>query len=128
MHPSGSQLPALTAQRLICKGSLDLRYRFRAIGKVDLLGATIYGNLNCDCGRFLGKGVALNFDAITIVADVFLRDGFEAQGTINLIRAQIARNLELTGASLTKSFIAQGMRVGAWFYGSLQRQVGSGSI
>ena len=72
--------------------------------------------------------MALNFDAITIVADLFLRDGFEAQGKVDLIRAEIAGNLELTGANLTKSFIAQGMRVGAWFYGSLQRQVGSGSI
>jgi hypothetical protein len=76
----------------------------------------------------LGKGVALNCTAIKVGADMFLRDGFEAQGKVDLIRAEIAGNLELTGANLTKSFIAQGMRVGAWFYGSQQRQVGSGSI
>ena len=44
-----------------------------------------------------------------------LDSGFEAQGTINLIRADISGNLELRGASLTEGFITQGMRVGIWF-------------
>ena len=64
-------------------------------------GAKITGQLACDGGRFLAKDVALNCDAITVGADVFLRGGFEARGTINLNRAEIAGNLDLSGATLT---------------------------
>lgn len=83
--------------------------------KVDLAGAKITGQLDCSGGKFLGEGVALNCDAITVGADVFLGNSFEAQGTIDLTRADISGNLELWGATLRKDFIAQGMRVGIWF-------------
>ena len=49
---NGSQLPALTADRLICKGSLSLRHGFRATGKVGLAGAKITGQLVCAGGSF----------------------------------------------------------------------------
>ena len=115
LHLKGFQLPALNAQRLLCEGSLHLRDGFRAISKVDLLGAKITGQLSCQGGRFLAKDVALNCYAITVGADGFLRRVFEARGTINLIWAEIVGDLDLLDASMTKGFIAQGMRVGARF-------------
>jgi len=71
LHLKGSQMPALNDQRLLCEGSLHLRNGFRAIGKVDLLGAKITGQLSRQGGRFLAKNVALNCYAITVGADVF---------------------------------------------------------
>ena len=67
---NGSQLPTLTAQRLLCEGSLDLRDGFRAIGKVDLTGAKITGQPNCQGGKFSAEDVALNSGAIIVEADV----------------------------------------------------------
>ena len=115
LHLKGFQLPALNVQRLLCEGSLHLRDGFRAISKVDLLGAKITGQLSCQGGRFLAKDVVLNCYAITVGADVFLRRVFETRGTINLIWAEIVGDLDLLDASLTKGFIAQVMRVGARF-------------
>ena len=115
LYLSGSHLPALIAQHLICQGSRYLRHGFRAMGKVDLTGAKVTGQLDCSGGKFSAEDVALDSSAITVGADVFLDGGFEAQGTINLIRADISENLDLTGATLRKGFTAQGMRVGIWF-------------
>ncbi|MGB2441796.1 hypothetical protein [Planktomarina sp.] len=115
LYLTGSQLPALQAQRLLCRGELALRDGFCAMDKVDLGGAKITGRLDCFGGKFSGEDVALDCRAIRVGESVFLRDGYEAQGTINLIRADISGNLDLRGATLRKDFIAQGMRVGIWF-------------
>ena len=88
---------------------------FEALGAVNLRGAKIGGQFFCAGGKFLAERMALNCDAITVGADVFLRGEFEARGRINLIRAEINGNLELSGATLTKGLDAQGIRVRAQF-------------
>ena len=93
LYLNGSQLPALRAPRLLCQGSLFLRHGFCAMGKVDLAGAKITGQLDCSGGKFSGEDVALDCSTITVGADVFLSGGFEAQGKVDLTRARITGHL-----------------------------------
>lgn len=87
---SGSHMPGLDAQRLRIDRSLHLRNGFRATGPVNLVGATIGGQMACDGSHFENaKGDALNADAITIAADLFLRFRFSARGQVVLTNTQI---------------------------------------
>ena len=115
LYMPGTHLPKLDAQGLQCRGDLHLRGGFQAIGLVDLVGAKITGQLACDGGKFLAKGMALNCSAISVGVDVFLRTGFEARGWVDLKRAEIAGNLQMSGATLNTGLDAKGMRVRAGF-------------
>ncbi|MDB4019990.1 hypothetical protein N9491_05185 [Planktomarina temperata] len=97
LYLTGTHLPKLDAHRLHCNGPLYLRDRFQATGLVDLTGAEITGQLDCNDGKFLAKGMALNCNDISVGADVFLRTGFEAQGQVNLRGAKIAGQLACDG-------------------------------
>jgi hypothetical protein len=115
LYMPGTHLPKLDAQGLQCRGDLHLRGGFQAIGLVDLVGATITGQLACTGGKFLAKGMALNCSAISVGADVFLRTGFEARGWVDLKRAEIAGNLQMSAATLNTGLDAKGVRVRAGF-------------
>jgi len=115
LYMPGTHLPKLDAQGLQCRGDLHLRGGFQAIGLVDLVGATITGQLACTGGKFLAKGMALNCSAISVGVDVFLRTGFEARGWVDLKRAEIAGNLQMSAATLNTGLDAKGMRVRAGF-------------
>ena len=115
LYMPGTHLPKLDAHRLQCNGPLHLRDGFQATGPVDLVGATITGQLACDGGKFLAEGIALHCEAISVGADVFLRTGFEARGWIDLKRAEIAGNLQMSAATLNTGLDAKGMRVRAGF-------------
>ena len=93
LYLTGTRLPAMLAQRLRCSSSLHLRDGFEASGPVDLGGAKIAGDLDCNGGKFLAKDVALRFDTITVGANVCLSDGFAAQGEVNLAGAKIGGQL-----------------------------------
>jgi len=93
LYMPGTHLPKLSAQRLQCNGPLHLRAGFQATGLVDLTGATITGQLSCAGGKFLAKDMALNCNAITVGASVFLCEAFEAQGEVNLGGAKIGGQL-----------------------------------
>jgi len=45
-----------------------------------------------------------------------LSGGFEARGKVKLTRAEIAGNLDMSGAKLAKGLIASGMRVRDGFF------------
>jgi uncharacterized membrane protein len=88
--------------------SVFLRDGFTARGQVDLVGAAITGQLSCIRGQFDGVtrraadgaetvGSALNGNAMTVGADVFLSGGFTARGQVNLVRAAIAGQLACSG-------------------------------
>jgi len=115
LYMPGTHLPKLDAQGLQCRGDLHLRGGFQAIGLVDLVGAKITGQLACDGGKFLAKGMALNCSAISVGVDVFLRTGFEARGWVDLKRAETAGNLQMSAATLNTGLDAKGMRVRAGF-------------
>ena len=113
LYLNSYQLPELYSQSLSCEGVLYLRKELQATGKFDLLGVKIGGQLDCSQGRFFAGGVAVKCNVITVGADVFFGEDFKVGGAIDLIGAEISRNLDLSGATLTKDFIAQGMWVRA---------------
>jgi len=113
LYLNSCQLPELYSQSLSCEGVLYLRKELQATGKFDLLGVKIGGQLDCSQGRFFAGGVAVKCNVITVGADVFFGEDFKVRGAIDLIGAEISRNLDLSGATLTKDFIAQGMWVRA---------------
>ncbi len=115
LYMPGTHLPKLDAQRLQCRGDLHLSDGFQATGLVDLIGATITGQLACDGGKFLAEDQALDCNAVTVGADVFLSGEFEARGRMNLNGAEITGYLQISGATLTTGLNAQGMRVRAGF-------------
>jgi len=68
---------------------------FKAEGEVNLLGATIDGDLDCSGAEFLNaSGRALNVEASKIGRNALFRDGFQAQGQVNLLGATI-RGLQI---------------------------------
>ena len=93
----GTQVPALHAQGLRCRGNLQLTDEFEAKGLVDLTGAKIAGQLNCAGGKFLAKPVALTCNVLSTGSSVSLLLGFEAQGEVNLAGAKIGGQLACTG-------------------------------
>ncbi|MDG1240681.1 MAG: hypothetical protein P8Q19_00460 [Planktomarina sp.] len=113
LYLNSYQLPELYSQSLSCEGVLYLRKELQTTGKFDLLGVKIGGQLDCSQGRFFAGGVAVKCNVITVGADVFFGEDFKVRGAIDLIGAEISRNLDLSGATLTKDFIAQGMWVRA---------------
>ena len=116
LYLTGTHLPKMDAHRLQCNGPLHLRDGFQATGPVDLIGAKIDGQLSCNGGKFLAKGMALKCDAVTAGADVFLSDGFEAQGEVNLVSAKIDGQLDCTGGKFLAERMAlncNGISVGA---------------
>jgi hypothetical protein len=103
---------ALRANGLNIKGSVFLSEGSRVNGKVDLVGATIGGNLECNSGEFMNRGdVALDAERVKVGGDVLLCDGcwhrkkpisarrFKAMGKIKLIGATIGGTVKCKGAS-----------------------------
>ena len=99
---------ALKGNAMTVGASVFLRDGFTARGQVDLVGAAITGQLSCIRGQFDGVtrraadgaetvGSALNGNAMTVGADVFLSGGFTARGQVNLVRAAIAGQLACSG-------------------------------
>lgn len=109
----GCAVPGLDAHRLKVKRGLLLNKGFKASGAVDLSSVIIGGALECSGGRFDG---ALNCDAMTVGADVFLIDGFAARGLVNLRGAQISGNLQCSGAKFQGDLDYEGMTVGGGMF------------
>jgi hypothetical protein len=95
---SGSHLrQGLVADRLRCDGGIFLSDDFCSLGQIWLLGAQIYGDLNCSNGRLKHKaGVALCLDGVVIKGNAFLNGKFEATGEVRLVNADISGDLQFT--------------------------------
>jgi len=93
---------ALDADRIQVAGYVFLRNGFTAEGEVKLLNAEIGSNLECDNAKFKnppqdgvsGSGRALYADRVKVAGYVFLRNGFSAEGEVNLLNAQIGSDLD----------------------------------
>ncbi|NEN88231.1 MAG: hypothetical protein F6K48_04580 [Okeania sp. SIO3H1] len=96
-HFCNEKEDALSAENIEVKASVLLSYGFIAKGKVILSGATIGGQLYCSQGRFYNKEgaeeIALSADNIEVNADVFMRNGFRADGEVSLSGATIGGQL-----------------------------------
>ncbi len=99
---------ALFADRINVTGGIYLRNGFSAEGTVRLLGATIAGNLDATGGTFQNlksdknpnsTGDALSADGIKVTGDLFLRNGFSAEGAVRLLNATIGGVLDPGGGT-----------------------------
>jgi hypothetical protein len=88
--------------------------RFHAEGEVNLYGAQIGANLECDRASFKNKkGFALTMEGAKIAGDVLLRDTFNAEGEVRLYAAEIGGNLDCNGSILKNGKLAALNAVGA---------------
>jgi len=93
---------ALSADGIKVKRGVFLVDGFRAEGLVRFLGAQIGGGLSCVRGTIhnpsqedvLGSGKALGADGINVTGNVLLRDGFQAEGEVRLLSAEIGGDLD----------------------------------
>jgi len=103
---------ALKANGLNINGSIFLSEGFRAYGKVNLIDATIGGNLECNSGEFVNRAdVALDAERLKVNGDIFLCEGcwqrknpilggrFKALGEVKLIGAAVGGTVKCEGAS-----------------------------
>jgi hypothetical protein len=87
---------AFICDRIQVGGSVFLRSGFAAQGVVRLLGADIKRNLDCINGRFEGcdqNGIALNCERVRVGGHVFLRNGFATLGAVQLLGAEVDRDV-----------------------------------
>jgi sRNA-binding regulator protein Hfq len=98
---------ALNADRVKVAGYVFLRKGVRAKGEVNLLHAEIGSSLECDnstfenpwCEGLAGSGTALNAEHLKVSGYVFLRNGFRADGTVNLSNSQIGIDLNCSAGT-----------------------------
>jgi len=107
LYLDGSRTGPILADGLSVKGDLFLREGFTAEGEVRLLGAQLSGNLDCSSGTFKNppqeglpeSGKALIADSVNVKGNVFLREGFTAEGEVRLPNAQIGGVLDCSGGT-----------------------------
>lgn len=89
----------LVAKRLRCSASLYLDRGFKAAGTVNLIGAQIDGDLDCDDGMFEAeKSFSLSIVDAVIKGNLNLAGAFIATREVSLIGAQINGDLNCHGA------------------------------
>lgn len=98
---SGSRVPGIEGDGLICDARLFLKNKFVATGEVRLLVAKIGDDLECSDGTFKNEdGYALYADAVNVGGSVLLGNEFAATGTVRLLGAKIGGDLVLRGGLL----------------------------
>jgi hypothetical protein len=112
---------ALVADGLKVGENAVLRDGFEAVGAVRLTGADITGSLDMVGAKLSGKdkyGSALFADRLKVGGGVYLRDDFEAAGSVRLPGADITGNMDMDGAKLSGkdndgyALFADGLKVG----------------
>jgi hypothetical protein len=80
-----------------------LRQGFRSDGNVNLMGATIGGDLDCTGGTFNNpKDYALSLQRIDVKGEIFLSHGFISNGEVGLAGAKIGGDLNCIEGTFTK--------------------------
>jgi hypothetical protein len=93
---------------------------FLAKGSVNTYAAQIEGNLTCSGGQFQnpavlgndGTGDALQASSIRVGGQVFLNNGFAAEGSVNLSGARIGLDLNCIGADISSPVVVGDDRTG----------------
>lgn len=112
IYLQGTHLDFLEGQRLTCSDDLHLTEDFCSRGAVNLKGAEIRGDLNCNGGTFLGgNGTALDLDGINVQGGVSLglshpddphkRRAFLAKGRVSLANSTIRHDLNCQGGRIS---------------------------
>ena len=112
---------ALVADNLKVGRNVLFRNGFTAAGALWLLGANISGSFECDgakLNRANARGVALAAERLQVGGDVALRGEFATAGAVSLLGADIAGNLDCSGAKLSgvdvdgNALVAGNLKVG----------------
>jgi hypothetical protein len=97
---AGCKVRAIHADSIEVKGNVNLNDGFEALSEVRFPGAVIGGQLLCDGGRFKNpthkknpKAISLHAEGAVVTHDVFLRNGFMAEGEVLLFGALIGGQL-----------------------------------
>jgi hypothetical protein len=115
---------SLQADALKVRGNFFVRGSFTSTGAIHLVDAEIGGNLECRGVHLRGsnlQGNTLNAERITVGSQIFLDQGFRADGGIYLLGARINGNLECRGAQISggrngRALYAERMTVGGDLY------------
>jgi hypothetical protein len=95
---------ALKAHRLNLKGSLYLR-DCECDGELSFSGSQIGGDIDCRNGQFHnardGDDTALRFTRIDARGNIYLSDGFETKGKLQLNGANVSGNIDCRGGTFT---------------------------
>lgn len=109
---SGSLTASIVADGLKANSDVFLDQGFITHAEVSLIGAEIDGNLQCDGGIFSAdaeeSGSALNLQNINVKGDIFLSDGFQAQGKVSLMGGRVGGYLSCGGGTF-KNPLLQGV-------------------
>src|SRR5215211_514894 len=93
-------LPGLGARELATDHIVSLR-SCRIDGVVDLSGAQIGGNVDLSGTHSTGAdGRALYLDMASVAGQLFLGEGFTAEGQTRLVQARIAGDVDCSGATI----------------------------
>lgn len=108
----------IKASRVLVRGNFLLDDGFRATREVNLMGATITGQLACSRGSFDNpSGMAINGSSVTVGAAIFLSRGFSASGEVRLRGVRIEQSLDCHGGSFNNpgadALDCSSMKVGA---------------
>jgi hypothetical protein len=115
---------SLNAAGVTVGGHMFIRQGFISKGAIHLVDAHIIGNLECRGVRLHGinnAGISLYAERIKVDNQIFLDQGFSAEGTIHLLGAEISGNLECRGAHVRNhvgghAIYAERMKVGGDVY------------
>lgn len=108
IYLNGTHADFLDGQRLKCRNDVHLSEGFCSRGLINLKGARIHGDLDCNGGSFFGgKGTALDLDGAVIGGSVRLgishaddpvqRRAFLAKGKVTLAYSSIQHELNFQG-------------------------------
>jgi len=99
----GCLIKRLNAVGANIRGAVLLSDEFEAEGEVNLMRATIGGDLDCTGAHLSNpKGTALSADGTRIGGNVFLRNGFKAEGEVDLMGGDNRQRLGLRRRSTLK--------------------------
>jgi hypothetical protein len=93
----------IIGNRVRCSGTVLLWRNFHASGTVQLSGARIDGNFDCEGGCFEDNDIALDCDSAQIGGRAFLNKGFEARGAVQFRVATVAKGFDCRGGSFAHS-------------------------
>ena len=97
---SSSSIGAFVSDGARFAGNLVLNSTTASRG-ISLTRTMVAGYLDCSSSTLqTGNGYALNADSLDVSGGAFFRDGFAAEGEVNLLGAKVGKSLDFSGARL----------------------------
>jgi hypothetical protein len=117
-HGLQAQRIKVSASLYLCKENIKDGKEFYSDGEINLFGATIDGDFNCDGGFFNNAdGYTILAEHLHVKGSVLLRNGFISTGELNFLEAVVEKQLNCEGGGFNNkgktAFLGDGMSVGA---------------